>query len=148
MLHYVASPEHTEKHMAVICDSLVDRPEIRPAPWSDLCYPVHKRDMASSSASAPLTLSPMTARFARGQKDAICHGKRWPYRHLLCFLWDQETCLTCVPPSLDCLCTLPHTNLSCSPYTSHRSISQGWWCNCSSPRPWAAECNQVPFRHK
>lgn len=57
MLHYVASPEHTEKHMAEICDSLLERPEIRPTPLSDLCHPVQKRDVPSALPPAPLTLS-------------------------------------------------------------------------------------------
>lgn len=49
-------------------------------------------------------------------------------------------------PSLVCLFTHSHANSPFPPYNFHRSISQCWWYNCSSPRPkWVLECDPVQF---
>lgn len=75
----------------MICDSGLERPEIRPAPLSDLHHPVQKGDMPAALPPAPFILSPvMLAGFLRGHHETH-PGQRWLCHQLLCFLWVQET---------------------------------------------------------
>jgi len=135
----------------MIFDSVLERPEIRPAPLSDLHHPVQKGDVPAALPPAPFTLSPMMemlARFQRGHHETILGRDSLDIS--FCASFCTRNFFSCmlmpVPPSpVSASAPSPmQISLPLLPWV-HLSALHIWWCNCSSPRPWSIKHSQVQF---